>query len=155
MQMQLESCTRCYKLGIKWSWTWTFQPQMEEKRTQSKEKDSLMILHKKKEKKQTLSSLSASNLTPKNNVRNVISGGCCGVMKRYSPPTDRNRMEINTVFVMRQNRFWHLAECHAGQLLQMASALINIAVQQRGEKRREGRTSKWSSLSVGWKNNEQ
>lgn len=33
-------------------------------------------------------------------------------------------------FCREANRFWHLAECHAGQLLKMALAHINIPLQQ-------------------------
>lgn len=43
---------------------------------------------------------------------------------------DRSRIEIDTVFCHEANRFWHLAECHAGQLLKMALAHINMPLQQ-------------------------
>lgn len=54
------------------------------------------------------------------------------MMKHFAPPRDKNRMKINTVFVTRQIVFDILAESHAGQLLKMALAHINIPTTRAG-----------------------
>lgn len=148
--MQPESSATCCKWGIKWSWTWYFNLTSRKKRAR-RENYSLTIPHTKKEKKQTLDIVPTSlfSISHRRTTWEMSFLEAVGVMKRCTPPRDRNRMEINTFFVMRQNRFWHLAEGHAGQLLQMALAHINIPAQQRRREQAGGESVQMKLFVLG------
>lgn len=74
-----------------------------------------------------------------------------GVMKCSMPPKDGSTIEINTLFVLRQNRFWHLAECHVEQLLQMAPEHINILEQPRQREQAGGKSVQMELFVFGLK----